>query len=88
LRILEIKMLKRRTPSKVLIERLASNIRKFRKDRNISQERLASLCNLHRTYIGAIERGERNISLSTLEAIANALDVCVTELLSKKSSDN
>ncbi len=47
----------------------------------ISQEELATRSGLHRTYIGGIERAERNISLSTLEMIAKGLDVEPSELL-------
>jgi transcriptional regulator with XRE-family HTH domain len=48
----------------------------------ISQEDLGELCGLHRTYIGSVERSERNVSLSTLEVIADALGVSVPQLLS------
>ena len=48
-------------------------VRDFRKLLGCSQEELASLCGLHRTYIGAVERGERNITLLNAEKIANAL---------------
>jgi transcriptional regulator with XRE-family HTH domain len=47
----------------------------------LSQEEFADVCGYHRTYIGAIERGERNITISTLEAIATALNLDVKELL-------
>ena len=43
------------------------------------------MCSLHRTYIGAVERGERNVTLSTLELIARALGVSVPELLAEES---
>lgn len=49
----------------------------------LSQEELAYKCELHRTYIGAIERGERNITLSSLELIASALNVDIPTLLDK-----
>ena len=45
---------------------LAENIRHYRKKRNISQEQLADVCGLHRTYVGSVERSERNVTLSTL----------------------
>jgi len=45
---------------------------------------LAEKCGLHRTYIGSVERCERNVTLSTLEVLASALGVSVPELLSKK----
>jgi transcriptional regulator with XRE-family HTH domain len=51
----------------------AKKIRAARQKLNLSQEALADQCGLHRTYIGAVERGERNITLATLEKISNAL---------------
>jgi len=56
------------------------NVRLHRTKRKISQEKLAELADLHRTYIGAIERGERNISLMNVQKIAFALDVPVIVL--------
>lgn len=48
-------------------------VRHFRKVKGFSQEELADLCDLHRTYIGSVERGERNITLKNAERIAQAL---------------
>ena len=56
------------------------NVRFHRLKRKISQEKLAELADLHRTYIGAIERGERNVSLRNVQKIAFALDVPVIVL--------
>ena len=53
----------------------------LRKNRGFSQEQFAEQCGLHRTYIGAIERGERNITLGTLEKFARALNVRPETLL-------
>ncbi len=64
---------------------LAENIRFFRKAHGISQEEFADMCELHRTYIGSIEREERNVTLSTLEVLAKALGVSVTKLLTIES---
>ncbi|GAW87643.1 conserved hypothetical protein [Bathymodiolus platifrons methanotrophic gill symbiont] len=50
------------------------NVRYFRNSKGISQEILADMSGLHRTYIGAVERGERNITLINAEKIANALN--------------
>ena len=57
------------------------NIRRMREAAGISQERLAGLADLHRAYIGQIERGEKNIGLKNLEKIAKALGIEMEELL-------
>ena len=57
------------------------NVRKFRRKLNISQEELADKADLHRTYIGMIERAEKNITLVNIEKIANALNVKIKDLL-------
>ena len=77
-----------RKPSEALTEILADNIRRFRRTKKLSQEGLASNCDLHRTYIGSVERCERNVTLSTLETLAGALHVSVPELLTKRESDD
>ncbi len=60
-----------------------SNVQKIRKELNLSQEQLAEKAGLHRTYIGMIERAEKNITLCNMEKIANALNMEITELLKK-----
>lgn len=70
-----------RKPSKQITATLGENLRAFRLARRISQEELADICNLHRTYIGSVERGERNVTLSTLEVLAQAVGVSVPSLL-------
>jgi transcriptional regulator with XRE-family HTH domain len=60
---------------------VASNLRRLRKELGISQEDLAEKCGLHRTYVGAIERNERNITLQTLEKLAESLGVSPQDLL-------
>jgi transcriptional regulator with XRE-family HTH domain len=55
-------------------------IREVRQERGLSQEKLAALADLHRAYIGQIERGEKNIGLKNLEKIAKALHVNIKEL--------
>ena len=76
---------KLRKASVELTQTLADNIRAFRKSKRLSQEELANACDLHRTYIGSVERGERNVTLSTLELLAAVLGVSVPELLTKKA---
>ncbi|UYF99025.1 helix-turn-helix domain-containing protein [Halomonas sp. GD1P12] len=72
-----------RKPSEDITATLSENIRRLRSKHGLSQEQLADKSGLHRTYIGAVERGERNVSLSSLEVIASALGVDVPTLLSK-----
>lgn len=64
---------------------LAENLRLYRKTQGYSQEELADRCGLHRTYIGSVERKERNVSLSTLEVLAKALGVSVPKLLTLRA---
>ena len=59
----------------------AKNMKKLRKARALSQEKLADLCGLHRTYVGAVERAERNITLMKAQQIAKALGVSLAECL-------
>ncbi|MEB3295809.1 MAG: helix-turn-helix transcriptional regulator [Synechococcales bacterium] len=59
----------------------AKKLRQIRQMRGLSQEALADLAGLHRTYVGSVERGERNISIDNMERLAIALEVDVTELL-------
>lgn len=60
---------------------LGANVRALRIERKLTQEQLADLCDLHRTYVGAIERGDRNVSLKNIVIIAQALNVEPSELL-------
>ena len=57
------------------------NVQKQRKAQEISQEKLADIAGVHRTYIGMIERAEKNITLGNMEKIANALKVEIKDLL-------
>ena len=61
-------------------ERFGERIRTLRKKRGLSQEDLAELCGLDRTYISGIERGLRNVALRNIEALAKALDVSISDL--------
>jgi transcriptional regulator with XRE-family HTH domain len=77
---------KLRQPSNALTRILADNVRSLRLERGLSQEGLAEICGLHRTYVGSVERGERNVTLSTLELLSRGLGIGVPELLSKGRS--
>jgi transcriptional regulator, XRE family len=55
-------------------------VRKIRLEKGISQETLADLSGLHRTYMSDVELGKRNVSLENIDRIANALDVSISEI--------
>ena len=59
---------------------LGKRIRDFRKQRGLSQEELGWKAELHFTYIGAIERGEKNCSITTLEKVARGLEIDIKDL--------
>ena len=61
----------------------ARNLKESRLRRGLSQEELAELAGLHRTYVGSVERGERNISLDNMERLAKALDENLVNLLAQ-----
>ena len=63
------------------LKRIGLNIRNIRAQKGISQESLALAADLDRSYVGGVERGERNISALNLKKIANALEVSVEILL-------
>lgn len=73
-----------RRPESELLNILAENVRSFRRDRGISQEALGDMCSLHRTYVGSVERRERNVTLASLALLADALGVSVPELLTPR----
>jgi transcriptional regulator with XRE-family HTH domain len=64
-----------------LQKQVGTRVRKLREKTGLSQEALAAVCNLHRTYVGLIERGERNLTLTTIQQIAEGLGVPPSELL-------
>lgn len=63
---------------------LGENVRTERVRQGLSQEELADKSGFHRTYIGMIERAERNITLRNLERLARALDVSITDVITPK----
>ncbi len=62
------------------LQKFGVRIKELRANVGISQEKLAELSELHRTYISGIERGERNVSLININLIANALNISLSEL--------
>lgn len=76
-------MAKQQTPTPNARLRLATNLRYLRTQHMLSQEGLADLVGLHRTYVGSVERSERNVSLDNVERLASALGVDIAELLSE-----
>lgn len=63
-------------------EKFGAEVKRRRLKLNLSQEELAHLCDLHRTYIGSVERGERNVSLQNIVSISSSLQCTPSELLS------
>ena len=61
--------------------RFGRRLREVRQGRGISQEKLAELAGLHRTYVSSVERGQQNISLLNIESLAQALGVKMAELM-------
>jgi transcriptional regulator with XRE-family HTH domain len=73
--------------NKGLVKEFGLRIRQLRLEKNISQEKLSFLTGFHRTYIGMIERGERNISLTNMAVFAKVFEMNVSELLDFKTSN-
>lgn len=68
--------------------KIGNNIKKIRKNENLSQEELAFKAGLHRTYIGSVERGERNITILNLIKISESLRADLTLLLDLNEKDD
>lgn len=64
---------------KIILTKFGQKVREERKKIKISQEELADRANVHRTYIGMIERGEKNITLENIEKVANALGLKLSD---------
>ncbi len=64
-----------------ILLRFGKNVQEYRKAQQLSQEQLAELAGVHRTYIGMIERAEKNITLCNIEKIAKALNISISKLL-------
>lgn len=67
--------------NKQLLIRFGKKVQEERLKRGLSQERLGELAKVHRTYIGMIERGERNITLTSMEKISKALKIDIKDLV-------
>ena len=69
---------------------IGQRIRNYRTQKRLSQEKLAELAGCHPTYIGQLERGEKNATLESVEKIASAMDISLSELFDKlgKSGSN
>jgi transcriptional regulator with XRE-family HTH domain len=65
---------------------IAANLRHHRALQGLSQEALADLAGLHRTFVGSVERSERNISIDNVEKLATALKLTTAELLSEEAA--
>ena len=63
-----------------ILKKFGERVRQLRKARGFSQQSFAAACGLDRTYIGGIERGERNVALRNIEVIARTLGLSVSEL--------
>lgn len=62
-------------------KRFGEKLKEFRAQKSLSQEELADIAGLHRTYVGSVERGERNISIDNIERLASALEIQMKDLL-------
>ena len=63
-------------------------VRKLRREKSISQEQLADMCCLHRTYISDVELGKRNVSLENIAKIASALGISITALFTEVENNH
>lgn len=64
-----------------ILLRFGTRVRDLRLSKQYSQESFAAKCGLDRTYLGGIERGERNVAIRNIEVIASALDMALSELM-------
>ncbi len=70
-----------------LVKVIGQRIRNYRTEQNLSQEKLAELCGCHPTYIGQVERGEKNATLESIEKIASALSISLSTLFEKLGTE-
>lgn len=67
--------------SSIILKRFGKKVRELRQQQGLSQERLGELARVHRTYVGMIERGEKNITLTNIEKFAKALKTPIKNLV-------
>lgn len=67
---------------------VGQRIRNYRNNKNLSQEKLAEMAGCHTTYIGQIERGEKNATLESIEKIAAALEIPLSQLFEKLNENH
>ena len=72
---------------KELLFAFGQTVRKIRLSKDISQEKFADMCDLHRTYISDIELGKRNVSLENIGKMADALDMEISKLFQEVERD-
>ena len=72
---------------KQFLQQVGDRVRELRLAANLTQAALAENCGLHRTFIGSVERGERNVAVLSLRKIARALRVAPAELLTESYGD-
>jgi transcriptional regulator with XRE-family HTH domain len=73
----------KKTTARFNLRRLGTIIRQRRQDLDLSQEDLALMCRLHRTYISGIERGVRNPTITCIDGVARALELSIADLLTR-----
>ena len=69
------------TTNHILLKKFGDRVQSLRNQAGISQEKLAEMAEMHRTYVSGIERGERNVSLINIMRLASALNVSVSKLM-------
>jgi transcriptional regulator with XRE-family HTH domain len=67
--------------NKVILKQFGKRVREEREKKGFSQEKLGELAKVHRTYVGMIERAEKNITLTNMEKIAKALNLKLSDLI-------
>lgn len=74
--------------SEAILSQFGAAVRRIRQEQNISQEQLADMCFLHRTYVSDVELGKRNVSLENIAKMAAALGISITKLFAEVEKNN